>query len=179
MHVQFSCRLALIAVVLPQHRSDEGFPELPHSFGVENPALVHLVYQCVDFASHNAQSLKSDEGMMARKLRSPVGAVNYLNVAKTGSCARLTDGSTVDAKRNKTANCMLLSVRLSDINFLPPVAMRASKRIRDNAWTITPHASSEVLSDVTGTFGGRTDAIADCREQGLALTGPRIGVQPV
>src|SRR5208282_351899 len=82
VHAQLASRLALVAIVLPQHRSDEGFPELPHSFGVENPALVHLVYKCVEFASHDARSPKSDEGMMARKLRSPVGAVNYPNAVQ-------------------------------------------------------------------------------------------------
>ena len=52
MHPQFSCRLALIAVVLPQHSSDECPPEFPNGLGVENPAAEHLVYQCVEFASH-------------------------------------------------------------------------------------------------------------------------------
>jgi hypothetical protein len=52
VHAQFSRRFALIAVVRPQHRSDEGFLELPDCFGVENPAPEHLVYKCVEFASH-------------------------------------------------------------------------------------------------------------------------------
>src|ERR1017187_3262768 len=43
--------------------------------------------------------------------------------SKTGTCARLSDGSTADAKTQKTANRMPLSVSLSDINFLRPVAM--------------------------------------------------------
>jgi hypothetical protein len=58
VHAQFSCRLALIAVVFPQHRSDERLPELPNGFGVENPALVHLACKCVEFASHGPRSLK-------------------------------------------------------------------------------------------------------------------------
>ena len=52
MHAQFSRRFALIAVVLPQYRSDKGFSELPNGFRVENPAPVHLVNKCVEFASH-------------------------------------------------------------------------------------------------------------------------------
>ena len=82
MHAQFSRRLALIAIVFPQYRSDEGFPELPHGFGVENPTLVHLAYEYVEFASHVSLSLKRDEGMMARKLRSAGDAVNYLNAVQ-------------------------------------------------------------------------------------------------
>ena len=45
----------------------------------------------------------------------------------TGTCARLTDGNTADAKRIRIANRMLLKVCLSNINFLPPAAMRATK----------------------------------------------------
>ena len=82
MHAQFSRRLALIAIVFPQYRSDEGFPDLPHGLGVENPTLVHLAYECVEFTSHGSRSLKRDEGMMARKLRSAGGAVNYLNAVQ-------------------------------------------------------------------------------------------------
>ena len=82
MHAQFSRRLALIAIVFPQYRSDESFPELPHSFGIENPTLVHPADECVEFAFHGSLSLKRDEGMMARKLRSAGGAVNYLNAVQ-------------------------------------------------------------------------------------------------
>ena len=52
MHAQLACRLALVAIVRPQHRSDEGLPELPNSFSVENPAPVHPAYKCIDFAAH-------------------------------------------------------------------------------------------------------------------------------
>ena len=82
VHAQFSRRLALIAVVFPQQRSEERLPELPHGFDIENPALVHLAYKCVQFTSHGSRSLKRDEGMMARKLRSSGGAVNYLNAVQ-------------------------------------------------------------------------------------------------
>src|SRR5215469_6213680 len=46
-------------------------------------------------------------------------------ILKTGTCARLTDGNTADAKRMWIANRMLRRVCLSNIPFLPPVAMRA------------------------------------------------------
>ena len=48
-------------------------------------------------------------------------------ILKTGTCARLSDGNTADAKKKKTANRMLPCARLSDMNFLPPVAMKATK----------------------------------------------------
>src|SRR5215471_18897521 len=40
-------------------------------------------------------------------------------ILKTGTCARLTDGNTADAKRIRIANRMLVRVCLSNINFLP------------------------------------------------------------
>jgi len=79
MHSQFACRFALIAVVLPQHRGDEGFAELTNSFAVENPTLVHLAYKCVEFGSHGARSLTYEERRMASKLRPLRGWVNYPN----------------------------------------------------------------------------------------------------
>jgi hypothetical protein len=47
--------------------------------------------------------------------------------AKTGGGPWLSDGSAADAKKKKTANSMLPFARLSDMNFLPPVAMKANK----------------------------------------------------
>jgi hypothetical protein len=82
VHPQFTGRFDLVAILVSEGGHQKRLPELPHGFGVENPALVHLVYQCVEFASHNARSLKCDEGMMARTLRWPVGAVNYLNAVQ-------------------------------------------------------------------------------------------------
>src|ERR1700745_3973499 len=40
-------------------------------------------------------------------------------ILKTGTCARLSDGNTADAKKKKTANRMPPCARLSDMNFLP------------------------------------------------------------
>jgi hypothetical protein len=79
VHPQFTGRFDLVAILVSEGGQQQRLPELPHGFGVENPAFVHLAYECVEFASHDARSLKRDEGMMARKLRSSGGAVNYLN----------------------------------------------------------------------------------------------------
>src|SRR5271170_4129584 len=48
-------------------------------------------------------------------------------ILKTGACAGLSDGNTADAKKKKTANRMLPCARPFDINFLPPVAVKATK----------------------------------------------------
>src|SRR5579864_4017041 len=71
-------------------------------------------------------------------------------ILKTGTCAWLSDGNTADAKKKKTANRMLPCARLSDMNFLPPVAMKAAKGIPNSACFMTFEVYSEVLSNVTG-----------------------------
>ena len=78
VHFQSSRRLALIAVVLAQYGRDEGFPELPNRFGVENPTLVYLTYECVEFASHDPRSFKRDERTRTklRLLRKLVNSTN-------------------------------------------------------------------------------------------------------
>jgi hypothetical protein len=53
--------------------------------------------------------------------------VSSVVILKTGTYARLSDANTADAKKKKTANRMLPCARLSDMNFLPPVAMKATK----------------------------------------------------
>jgi len=53
--------------------------------------------------------------------------LSSVEILKTGTCARHNDGNTADAKKKKTANRMPPCARLADMNFLPPVAMKATK----------------------------------------------------
>src|SRR6516162_1002445 len=43
-------------------------------------------------------------------------------ILKTGTCARLSDGNTADAKKKKRVNRMLPCAHPLDMNFLQPVA---------------------------------------------------------
>jgi len=79
VHTQFSRRLTLIAIVFAQHRSNEGFPELPKRLAVKNPALVHPAYKCIDLAAHAHVPLRDANEGMASKLRRWRGGVNYPN----------------------------------------------------------------------------------------------------
>src|SRR5580693_2788045 len=45
-------------------------------------------------------------------------------ILKVGACARLNDGNTADARRQRTANRMVLGVSFSDTKFLLWVAKR-------------------------------------------------------
>src|ERR1700674_1796554 len=101
-------------------------------------------------------------------------------ILKTGTCARLSDGNTADAKK-KTANRMLPWARLSDMNFLPPVAMKATKWIPNSAWTMTLDVCSEVLSNVTGRsrkVGSAHSAVVG-RKQTIRLSPARPDIRAV
>src|SRR6267142_1266808 len=52
--------------------------------------------------------------------------------SKTGGGSWHSDGSAADAKKQRTTDRVLLSVRLPNINFLPPVAKRAATGVRNN-----------------------------------------------
>src|SRR5215469_18444958 len=81
-------------------------------------------------------------------------------ILKTGTCARLGVGKTADAKKKKTANCMLPCARLLDMNFLPPVAVNNQVKSQ-TALGLTLDVCSEVLSHQTGRSREASSAHSD------------------
>src|SRR5271165_4869248 len=57
-------------------------------------------------------------------------------ILKTGACARLSAGNMADAKKKKTANRMLPCAGVLDMNFLPTVDVKATKRIPNSGCTV-------------------------------------------
>jgi len=59
VHAQFAGGSALVAFIFLQHGQDEAFLELPHTFRIQNVALIHLQNQGFQLIFHVGLSLFS------------------------------------------------------------------------------------------------------------------------
>jgi hypothetical protein len=71
VHTQLLRCLALIAVIFPEHSSNEPLPELSNGFGVENATFVHPAYECVHLVFHIHDFLRRRYGEGVRRANYP------------------------------------------------------------------------------------------------------------
>src|ERR1035441_5538443 len=139
------------------------------------------VVTSVDVNVRAASHLSKVPSMATDAFTENLTELSSVVILKTGTCARLSDGNTADAKKKKTANRMLPCARISDMHSLPPVAMKATKRIPNSSWTMTVDVCSEVLSNVTGRsrkVGSAQSAVVG-RKQTIRLSPARPDIRAV